>query len=113
MKAPITTHVLNLDNGRPARGVEAVILRSTGSEWTVLDKSETDDDGRINSWLADYKLMEGTYRIIFSTEAYYKRKNMKTFYPQVTIGFHVDKLDEHYHVPLLLSRNGYSTYRGS
>jgi len=108
--SPITTHVLDTAAGRPAAGVSAVLdmLGSDGLTWQVLGLGVTDLDGRIRTLLADsHKLSPGLYRIRFDTS------QQSQFFPEVIIEFRVDDPEQHYHVPLLLSPYGYSTYRGS
>ena len=63
--------------------------------------------------MAEGQLVAGTYRITFDTSGYYEARGEKSFYPEVRICFSVENTDQHYHVPLLLSPYGYSTYRGS
>jgi len=112
-KLPITTHVLNLEEGKPAEGIKASILKQQDSQWILLDRSITNDDGRVADWLADYKMEAGVYRLIFETGVYFEAKGLTTLYPSVTIDFVINDLDAHYHIPLLLTRHGFSTYRGS
>ena len=100
--AGITTHVLDTAQGRPAAGMRVTLLR----DGATLFEGVTDNDGRA-------RLMEradaGTYRLTFDTGAY----NAAGFFPEVAIVFQIDEAQQHYHVPLLLSPFGYSTYRGS
>jgi 5-hydroxyisourate hydrolase len=106
----ITTHVLDTSRGRPAAGVP-VRLEQAG---TVLGSGTTDADGRLRDLLpADAPLAAGVYRLVFDTGAYFGAAGTEAFYPQVTIDFQVRDGAQHYHVPLLLSPFGYSTYRGS
>jgi 5-hydroxyisourate hydrolase len=108
--SPITTHVLNTTTGGPAAGVSAVLdmLEPDGHTWKVLGLGVTDVDGRIRTLLADgHVLSPGLYRIRFDTSG------QSQFFPEVIIEFRVDDPSQHYHVPLLLSPYGYSTYRGS
>ena len=98
----ITTHVLDTAKGRPATGMRAVLLRD---DHLVFD-GVTDDDGRAR--LTEHAL-PGTYRLTFHTGEY----NPAGFFPEATIVFRIDQEGAHYHVPLLLSPFGYSTYRGS
>ena len=73
----------------------------------------TNADGRITDLLSKEIILElGIYRMIFDTASYFKKQNVKTFYPSVTIEFEITDAS-HYHVPLLLNPFGYSTYRGS
>jgi 5-hydroxyisourate hydrolase len=108
--SPITTHVLDTAAGRPAAGISVVLemLVPDGHTWQVLGLGVTDADGRIRTLLADgHKLSPGLYRIRFDTS------EQSLFFPEVLIEFRVDDPSQHYHVPLLLSPYGYSTYRGS
>ncbi len=113
-KSPITTHVLDTSAGQPAAGIEVVLERRHESgRWQKLGEGSTDPDGRIGDLLPPGSLLAGHYRLAFATGEYYKRKGITTFYPTVVVDFQIIIPDEHYHVPLLLSPFGYSTYRGS
>ena len=98
----ISTHVLDTAKGCPAAGVRLVLVKDE----RVLFDGVTDDDGRAR--LLD-RAEAGTYRLTFDTGGY----NPGGFFPEATIVFTVDDSERHYHVPLLLSPFGYSTYRGS
>jgi 5-hydroxyisourate hydrolase len=113
--SPITTHVLDTARGRPARGVPVQLERlEDTSPPQVVGMGTTDDDGRLSDLLADDASLEaGFYRIRFDTAAYFETQNVKGFYPEVVITFQIRDPGEHYHVPLLISPFGYSTYRGS
>lgn len=112
----ITTHVLDTATGRPAAGIKVVLSRLNG-EPTVIAAAVTNADGR-----ADKPLLEGAafapgrYEIIFHVGDYFRRSGAKLpdppFLDLVPIRFGVFE-DAHYHVPLLVSPFGYSTYRGS
>jgi 5-hydroxyisourate hydrolase len=111
----ITTHILDVSRGRPASGVAVTLeiqLREDG--WELVGKGTTDVDGRQKELLPrDYVLTEGIYRLTFETNSYFASESIESFYPKVTIVFSVRDATQHYHVPLLLSPFGYSTYRGS
>lgn len=120
----ITTHVLDTSLGRPAAGVRVVLERGgKSSEWQVVGHGETDADGRLRTLMADQAPLEaGLYRLVFDTRRYFDGRGVRAFYPSVIITFEVapevanNAVAEnaaHYHVPLLLSPFGYSTYRGS
>ena len=113
--SPITTHVLDTSLGRPAQGVEIILeIAEAKSIWKVIASKTTNHNGRVSELLAETKPLEkGTYRMIFKTGNYFKRRRIDCFYPEVIVIFKIAKSDEHYHVPLLLSPFGYSTYRGS
>lgn len=113
-QSPITTHVLDTAQGRPAVGVGVVLERLAGQAWLVIGGGTTDADGRIRSLLEPGELRTGTYRLIFETGAYFAEQGLERFfYPQAVIVFSIAEPNSHYHVPLLLSPFGYSTYRGS
>ena len=113
-KGPITTHVLDVSRGKPATGIEVQLeVLEANQVWRKLGESTTDADGRILNLIAREGFASGQYRLTFATAAYFAAKNLSTFYPQVQIEFTVAATSEHYHVPLLLSPFGYSTYRGS
>lgn len=111
----ITTHILDTSRGRPAGGVVVVLeAHSAEHNWKALGRGVTDQDGRLTDLLPrDFRLAEGTYRLTFETGAYFSAQNVEGFYPRVTVIFTVQDAAQHYHVPLLLSPYGYSTYRGS
>lgn len=100
--AGITTHVLDTAKGRPAAGIRITLQRGDA----VIAEGVTDNDGRMRV-LASPEA--GVYRITFDTGSY----NPGGFFPSVTIEFRIENVEQHYHVPLLLSPFGYSTYRGS
>ena|SRR3712207_6199102 len=111
----ITTHILDVSTGVPARGVAVTLERQTTSgEWEIAGEGATDDDGRLRDLLASNDNFEtGNYRLTFETGAYFARRGIEGFYPQAIVAFTVRDAAQHYHVPLLLSPFGYSTYRGS
>ncbi|MCA1826110.1 MAG: hydroxyisourate hydrolase [Myxococcales bacterium] len=101
----ITTHVLDTAQGRPASGIPVRLEIHELQAWTLVGRGTTDADGRLESLGA--KPQAGTYRLIFDTRA------RSSFFPEVTVMFEITDANAHYHVPLLLSPFGYSTYRGS
>jgi 5-hydroxyisourate hydrolase len=110
----ITTHVLDISIGRPAAGVPVTLeIEKTGRGWKELGRGVTDNDGRLRELLAAGSLKEGTYRLTFDTRSYFASRKVEAFYPQVSVVFEVRRSSEHYHIPLLLSPHGHSTYRGS
>lgn len=112
-KSPITTHVLDVALGKPAAGVPVKLARSEGEAFVALAEGTTNDDGRVTDLLAPGTLVAGTYRISFALSPYFEASGRTSFYPHVDIVFSVVRPEEHFHVPLLLSPFGYSTYRGS
>ena len=111
----ITTHVLDTARGRPAAGVPIVLeVKDAGGEWREIGRGETDADGRAKALLHEgFALAEGQYRLTFDTETYFAAGGAQGFYTEVVVSFVVRDAGAHYHVPLLLSPYGYSTYRGS
>ncbi len=107
----ITTHVLDTAAGHPAAGVGVTLeLQMSDGGWEWLAAGVTDADGRLANMLPqDRTLVRGVYRLVFDTADYLEAG----FYPHVAVAFDVTDPGEHYHVPLLLSPYGYSTYRGT
>jgi 5-hydroxyisourate hydrolase len=124
-RPPITSHVLDTALGRPARNLGVRLDRlDPGGAWTTLARAVTDDDGRAGFLAFEggarpeapdglTALTVGTYRVTFDTGAYLAASQRPAFYPWVDVVFRVDARHEHFHIPLLLSPFGYSTYRGS
>lgn len=115
MKSPITTHVLDTAEGRPAAGIHVVLqFWQSGKDWVQVAEGLTNEDGRLLDWMAaGASLTPGVYRLMFDVRAYIERQKRTAFFPVVPIVFEVREGNQHYHVPLLLSPFGYSTYRGS
>ena len=112
--SPITTHILDTATGHPAQGVPVTIKVLNGLEWVELASRTTNADGRITDLLpSDSPLSKALYQIRFDTQAYFKAQSTTSFYPYVEVTFQITDPAQHYHIPLLLSPFGYSTYRGS
>ncbi len=110
----ISTHVLDLSLGRPAAGVAVTLERLAGDDFGLIGAALTDVDGRVADLLpAGLALEAGRYRITFQSGAYFQATARSTFYPRIQVEFQIADAMQHYHVPLLLSPWGYSTYRGS
>src|SRR5438105_2465275 len=111
--SPITTHVLDTARGQPAEGVAVVVERLDGDVWTTLGRGTTNAEGRILNLLADATpLSAGVYRLRFGTGDYFRAGGREAFYPEVQVMVQLEGAG-HYHLPLLLSPFGYTTYRGS
>lgn len=108
----VTTHVLDTARGRPAVGVEVRLERITDGGAEVLGQAATDGDGRITD-LGPDDLPPGPYRLVFGTGVYFAAGGRETFYPRVAVEFEIGDAGQHFHVPLLVSPYGYTTYRGS
>jgi 5-hydroxyisourate hydrolase len=111
----ISTHVLDTSRGCPADRLSVVLERLIDAgDWRVIGSGATDNNGRVGDLVKDETLIAvGTYRLTFETGDYFGRAGVTSFHPRVQIVFSVRDADEHYHVPLLLSPFGYTTYRGS
>jgi 5-hydroxyisourate hydrolase len=109
----VSTHVLDISLGRPAQGVPVTLEKKEGDAYARVHSASTDADGRVKELVPEGKLTAGTYRITFDTGAYFSAQKVEGFYPEASIVFIIRDEAAHYHVPLLLSAFGYSTYRGS
>lgn len=114
----ITTHVLDTARGCPAEGLavrlESVPERPDSADLSrqTLGTAATNSDGRVPE-LGPDRVEAGTYRLVFDTAAYFAATGQAGFFPQVSLTFTVTDPEQHYHVPVLLSPFGYTTYRGS
>ncbi|MCP4460987.1 MAG: hydroxyisourate hydrolase [Cytophagales bacterium] len=110
----ITTHVLDTAKGQPAEGIMIFLQRPImDGHWESITSGVTNSDGRVDNFMASDQVIEpGIYRMLFDTRAYFEKNNVVGFYPEVPVIFEISDTD-HYHIPLLLSPFGYSTYRGS
>ena len=111
----ISTHVLDTARGKPAANVLVRLeRRETGGNWLLLNSARTDHDGRCGQLLPSDKVLSvGLYRLAFDTARYFAEEKIDGLYPLVEITFQVRDGESHFHIPLLLSPNGYTTYRGS
>jgi 5-hydroxyisourate hydrolase len=110
----LTTHVLDTANGVPAAGMQVDLYRLTGSERQHLAQMTTNADGRTDSPIlpaADFAV--GRYELVFQAGAYFGRSDDPRFLDDIPIRFGISDPASHYHVPLLVSPFGFSTYRGS
>ena len=110
----LSSHILDTATGRPASDLLAILSVQTETGWRELSRIATNEDGRIGWQHPDESgFGPATYQLRFDTAAYFKRTDVDGFYPYVDVVFTIAASDEHYHVPLLISPFGYSTYRGS
>jgi 5-hydroxyisourate hydrolase len=110
----ISTHVLDLETGSPAASFPVALFRlGEDGQPELLAEAETDGDGRVAS-LLDAPLTPGSYQLIFDLAAYLDGSNRDpAFFENMAVGFRIDDPERSYHVPLLLTPFGLSTYRGS
>ena len=117
MPGYLTTHVLDTARGCPAEGVRIVLYRVNGKSHRKITEMVTNADGRTDTPIMPHDAFRtGNYELIFFAGDYLRATGQSgvepMFLDQVPIRFGM-ALEDHYHVPLLLSPYGYSTYRGS
>lgn len=111
---PLSVHVLNLENGLPSPDVKVTLEEQKNGKWVQISEATTNTQGRITALFPENKSFEtAVYKVTFKTGDWFKSNNQKTFFPEVPVIFQVDGSVKHYHIPLLLSPYGYSTYRGN
>lgn len=106
----ISTHVLDTTAGVPAPDVPVRLEAADGDGWRVVAEGTTDGDGRHRF---PASVDPGRHRVVFGTGAYLETRGRDVFYPRIAVEFNIAAGEPHYHIPLLLSTYGYSTYRGS
>ena len=114
----LSTHVLDTSRGIPAAGVSVTLeFKGSGETWVKVGSGVTGNDGRVaNLFSAGVEFSPGMYRLHFSVSQYFTALKDPVFYPWVSIVFEKHpglEDDKHFHIPLILSPFGYSTYRGS
>ena len=109
----LSTHILDTALGRPAANVGIQLFALQNNAWDLIGSGRTDADGRCKTLLGDGPLEALTYKLRFETAAYFRGLKLATLYPYVEIVFTITDPSQHYHIPLLLTANGYTTYRGS
>lgn len=116
-RSPVTTHVLNTATGRPAANLLIKMYRVTGTAesetLSLINSGRTNVDGRLPGLLTKEQFTAGIYKIRFETQDYFSQTGTEGFYPYAEVIFTIKDVDQHYHIPLLLSPYSYSTYRGS
>ena len=111
---PLSVHVLNLQDGLPSSEVKVSLEEQKNGKWVQLSQATTNEQGRIPALYPEGKKLEkGMYKVTFKTGDWFKAHKQKSFFPEVPVIFEVDGSVEHYHIPLLLSPYGHSTYRGN
>lgn len=111
---PLSVHVLNLQDGLPSPGVQVLLEQQNGKDWMPLNSGTTNAQGRITALFPEGKALEqGNYRVTFKTGDWFAEHKTASFFPEVPVIFAVDGTVPHYHIPLLLSPYGFSTYRGN
>ena len=111
---PISVHVLNLQSGLPSANVKVTLEEQKNGKWMPLSEGVTNDQGRITGLFPENKPFDhAIYKVTFKTGDWFKKNQQATFFPEVPVIFEADGSVPHYHIPLLVSPYGYSTYRGN
>src|SRR5258706_2522349 len=111
----VTSHILDTTVGRPANGVSVLLENETVPKtWAPVCDAVSDEEGRVANLVPEsLTLRAGMYRLSVDIGPYYAEEGLRALYPEVCIGFHSHDPEQHYHLPLLISRFGYTTYRGT
>jgi len=110
----ISTHILDLSTGKPAAGVRVVLASVEDGQHIPAATGVTDADGRIRDLLPKSKRLDAAiYELSFETGTYFTSRGVFPFHPRVSVSFEVTDPEQNYHIPLLISPFGYTTYRGS
>jgi 5-hydroxyisourate hydrolase len=110
----ITTHITDTAQGGAASGITVILEIRQSSEWVPVGRGVTDGKGRLETLTEGLTIVPGTYRLTFDIGTYHREQGVTVpFFPEVKIAFNVRDTEENYHVPLLLSPFGYSTFRGA
>jgi len=114
MRGQLSTHVLDIQNGRPAAGLSLALWRVGGGERSLIKTAVTNIDGRTDRpLLSGAEMQAGEYEMVFQVGVYFGDEPAKSFLNEVPVRFRIVDPDEGYHVPLLMSRWAYNTYRGN
>lgn len=110
----ISTHILDLARGRPAAGIAVQLAFDDGAgNWRTLHAMHTDAEGRCAHSPENSELSPGVYRLRFEIAGYFAQQNLESLYPFVEVTFRIRGGESNFHIPLLLSPAGYTTYRGT
>jgi 5-hydroxyisourate hydrolase len=109
----LSTPILDTSRGRPAANVSLALSKFDDGTWREIGRDQTDSDGRCKTLLGEAPLEAATYKINFAVAEYYSTQKLTGLYPWIEIVFTVTDPEQHYHIPLLLTANSYTTYRGS
>jgi 5-hydroxyisourate hydrolase len=110
----LSTHVLDLTRGKPAAAIRVRFDQQEASGgWRQISSGQTNEDGRCGQLADGQETAPGIYRLVFDTGTYFGALNIASLYPVIEVVFELRAEDLRLHIPLLLSPNGYTTYRGS
>ena len=110
----LSTHIQDVNLGRPAAGVPILLFRLTdgGKRWEKIGEAVTDANGRVGTFLPRTRANDGIYKLKFETRDYFRKQGRNSIYPFVEVVFELEGTG-HYHIPITMSANGYGTYRGN
>lgn len=110
----LSTHILDVTRGIPASDVRVELFKFNPetNEWQLQKTEKTAKNGRIANFVPAEGSDNGIYKLRFYTAPYFKSQNLKSVYPYIEIVFEMTG-NGHYHIPLTVSANGYSTYKGN
>jgi len=114
----LTTHILDTTHGVPASGVKIELYKYSGGVRTRVRETVTNEDGRTDSpMLSEEQMMPNIYELLFHMGDYFLAKGVELpetpFFDVISVRFTIHDHTQHFHVPLLVSPWGYTTYRGS
>lgn len=111
---PLSVHVLNLETGLPSSEVNVTLEEQRNGKWVQISEAKTNQQGRVTALFPESQTFGNTiYKVTFKTGDWFKKNQQTSFFPEVPVIFQTDGSVKHYHIPLLLSPYGYSTYRGN
>ncbi|KDR07690.1 uncharacterized protein LOC110840021 [Zootermopsis nevadensis] len=113
LQGPLSTHVLDTARGNPVGGLQVSLYKLIDGRWTPISEGLTNPDGRFTNFIKKADFTAGRYKLHFDVDRYFELRKLESLYPFIEIVFDVKSPQDHYHVPLLLSPFGYTTYRGS
>lgn len=108
----LSTHILDISKGQPAPNVRIALYKTVSNQWVKISDGITDNNGRIKNFLPMNIDNSGTYKLSFFVKEYFENQGLKSIYPYVDVVFDIED-NGHYHIPITISANGYSTYRGN
>ncbi len=110
----LSTHILDISRGIPAQNVQVDLFKNPAqsNEWQFLKSEKTNENGRIANFVPTDGKENGVYKLRFHTTPYFQSQNLKSVYPYIEVVFEISGTG-HYHIPITVSANGYSTYKGN
>ncbi|XP_044259823.1 uncharacterized protein LOC123008179 [Tribolium madens] len=112
-KAPISTHVIDTTRGCPVSGLQVSLYKLIDGRWTYINEGVTNLNGKFGGFVDRSDFSPGRYKLHYDVDRYFEARKQDTMYPFIEVVFDCRSTNENYHVPIILSPYGYSTYRGS